>query len=623
MSEKILIAPSVPTPARAARAAETLALTIAVTATILLVAILLQRSHLGYDFTDEGYYLNFISNPWRFPVSPSQFGYIYHPLYQFLGGDVASLRQGNILISFCLAVLACLCLLRDIGREASTDRSWFSVSSVGTSIVAASSALLVVVFVSARWLPTPSYNSLTFQSLLVASIGLCLAEAKASPVSVAGWILIGIGGALAFAAKPTSAAALGVVMLCSLAIAGKLNWRMLAMSILTSMLLLSVLAWMIDASILKFVQDLHKISDNPRLLVGDAAAGIFRYDPLNLETYDLWIFAFLTALIVLLIWLAYSERRGWSIAGAVAILVCAAITLALALGLLLPELPHTQYQGLQFLASIFAALLSVALVWRRKSRPPVSRQGLSLGLFFAALPFIYAFGSNVDYWLASQTAAFFWTLSGIAVMASARPEADAWRRLSPFAVVTLALTAIFVYRSMMTPHRQTRPLTDDTDAVQIAESNARLLLSHDFAEYVNATLRLSRDAGFKAGMPMIDLSGHYPGMLYVMGAKPVGTAWLIGGYPGSHALAAQFLDRVSCEEFAESWILTEPDGIRKLSPAILKKYGIDIERDYAIAAVVDSPTGTYPDSYKQQLLKPMRTRQESVSACESARGRNG
>ena len=263
------------------------------------------------------------------------------------------------------------------------------------------------------------------------------------------------------------------------------------------------------------------------------------------------------------------------------------------------------------------------LLWRRKFGSPISRQGLSLALFFAGLPFVYAFGTNSDYWLASQSAAFFWTLSGASMMASAGPETEIWRRLSPLAVITLAMTAVFVHQGTMTPYRQTRPLIADADAIQIAESGARLLVSHDFAEYINAALRLSRDAGFKTGTPMIDLSGHYPGLLFVMGAKPVGAAWLIGGYPGSHALAGKFLDRVSCEEFAKSWILTEPDGLRKLSADILKKYGIDIERNYTIVAVLDSPTGTYPDSYKQRLLKPMRTRQESVTACESARGSNG
>jgi hypothetical protein len=624
MPGKMTVISSIQPSPGAAPAIERVALTVAVVATLLLVGTMLWRSHLGFDFTDEGYYLNSISNPWHFPVSPTQFGYIYHPLHQLLGRDVAALRQSNILISFCLAVLTCLCLYRRISREASAVRPWLSVSSLGVAITVASSSLLIVIFIAARWSPTPSYNSLVFQSLLVTSMGLCLAEAKALPVSLSGWALIGIGGGLAFMAKPPSAAALGVLTLCSLTIMGKLKWRMVAVSVLTSVLVVSALGWMIDGSVTKFAQDLYQSAANPGLLMGDKSVGIFRYDPVELENTDWCIMAFLTALIALLVWAANPERRGWAIAGAIASLACAVAGLAVVLGLLPPDIPSTKYQGLQFLVPVFAALLIAASMWRpRRSASPVSKQGLALALFFAGLPFACAFGSYNEYWLASSSAVFFWTLSGISMIASARPQRDIWRIMSPVAIVTLAMTAVFVYRGMITPQRQTRPLTADADAIQIVESGARLLVSHDFAEYINAALRLSRDAGFKAGTPMIDLSGQYPGTLYIIGSKPVGAPWLIGGYPGSDASVAKSLDRVSCEELAESWILAEPNGPRKLSSDILKKYGIELERDYTIVAVLDSPTGTYPDSYKQQLLKPTRTRHEAVAACELARARKG
>src|SRR4051812_556986 len=99
------VASPIPPSPGAAIAIERMALTVAVAATLLLVGTMLGRSHLGFDFTDEGLYLNAISNPWHFSVSPTQFGYVYHLLYQFLGRDVAALRQSSLLISFCLAVL--------------------------------------------------------------------------------------------------------------------------------------------------------------------------------------------------------------------------------------------------------------------------------------------------------------------------------------------------------------------------------------------------------------------------------------------------------------------------------------------------------------------------------------
>ena len=64
---------------------------------------LLWYCRYGMDFTDEGHYLHWISNPFIYPVSFTQFGFVYHPLYELLNGNIVALRQANILILFGLA----------------------------------------------------------------------------------------------------------------------------------------------------------------------------------------------------------------------------------------------------------------------------------------------------------------------------------------------------------------------------------------------------------------------------------------------------------------------------------------------------------------------------------------
>lgn len=63
---------------------------------------LLKYSHYGVDFTDESLYLIWLANPSLYEASVSQFGFLYHPL---LDGNVAALRQANILNTFGLASL--------------------------------------------------------------------------------------------------------------------------------------------------------------------------------------------------------------------------------------------------------------------------------------------------------------------------------------------------------------------------------------------------------------------------------------------------------------------------------------------------------------------------------------
>ena len=58
----------------------------------ILYWIFLYCSH-GIDFTDEGFYLNWISNPFLYKASTTQFGYIYHPLFLLVEGNISKLRQ--------------------------------------------------------------------------------------------------------------------------------------------------------------------------------------------------------------------------------------------------------------------------------------------------------------------------------------------------------------------------------------------------------------------------------------------------------------------------------------------------------------------------------------------------
>lgn len=47
----------------------------------LLLRVCIYAGH-GFDFTDESYYLFWISNPFQYDWSVTQFGFVYHPLYR-------------------------------------------------------------------------------------------------------------------------------------------------------------------------------------------------------------------------------------------------------------------------------------------------------------------------------------------------------------------------------------------------------------------------------------------------------------------------------------------------------------------------------------------------------------
>ena len=63
---------------------------------LIIFLLVFKYSNYGFDFTDEGYYLNWISNPFYYEASATQFGFIYHPLYLFVGEDLVLLRKTNL-----------------------------------------------------------------------------------------------------------------------------------------------------------------------------------------------------------------------------------------------------------------------------------------------------------------------------------------------------------------------------------------------------------------------------------------------------------------------------------------------------------------------------------------------
>lgn len=129
---------------------------------------MLYQCYFGIDFTDEGYALNWISNPWLYKVSVTQFGYIYYPLYRFLGENMVLLRQVNILIILALSWALSIQLLKYvfIKVDFNTPCSIYYFNAIAFII-----ATCVFSFYGV-WFPTPNYDSLVLESYLLALIGL-------------------------------------------------------------------------------------------------------------------------------------------------------------------------------------------------------------------------------------------------------------------------------------------------------------------------------------------------------------------------------------------------------------------------------------------------------------------
>lgn len=589
----------------------------AVLATIVTISWLFIRCRYGFDLTDESFYLISIANPWNYSASVTQFGFIYHPLHLLLHGDVTLLRQSNILITFTLSWILCIVFFRETLTK---HIAWHSLSMI--SLAAVLSTCSLVYFCVLHWLATPSYNSLILQALLLCSIGLILAEKLPSRPSIVGWFLIGVGGWLAFMAKPSSAGLLSVAVGVYLLLSGKLNLRLLLISLMTAITLLLLSAWIIDGSIFIFIDRLKSGLINMKLLGGHSQP--FRLDALVLAPKEKTLLALTTLGLGITAYLSASSKKYYSMIGLGLSLVLTLISFLIPLSFFFPEISTNKFGAIQILAVPFSALILAIALKRIHLISNLTRKHWVLALFFMVLPYVHAFGTNNNYWPHSQRAGIFWILAGLVILIPNISTKTGWKMLLSVIVGGQLITIILLYIGMEFPYRQPQPLRQNNTLVSIGKSHSELILSESFARYFQTIQKLAAQSGFKSNTPMIDLSGKSPGILYVLGAKSIGQAWMIGGYSGSDQLAIATLNSLTCKEIVSAWLFIDPARTSKISPEILENFGINVQEDYRIETEFAAPSksGDQNISGNQQLLKPTRSIQAAIAACENIKSKH-
>jgi hypothetical protein len=587
---------------------------------VTLVALIwnLAHSHYGIDVTDESYYLIWMSNPWIYPISVTQFGFIYHPLYLLFHGDISLLRQTNILIIFGLAWLLCSVFFR--ATITTPNLSWRSLPMLALAFVSAMSAF--VYFCPYGWVATPSYNSLVFQALLLTSIGLLLAEKTVSLVSIIGWLLIGIGGWLTFMAKPSSAAALALLVSICLPLTNKFNVRLFGISLLTAVVLLIATAWIIDGSLAIFIDRLKNGIEVVRLL--DAGQfNMLRFDNLKMGEKEQYLLIFVSIATFLLMYFSNSQKKISVALGLSFVLLLELASLAIISDYFLLPI-STPFDSQTSLIILAIPLSTTVLGFTLRPSFKMSEIQWGIALYFAVLPHVLAFGSNNNYWQHGSLGSLFWILAGLVILIPSVSQRGNWRMLLAVIASGQLITIFLLQTAMEHPYfNLPEPFRQYDNVVTIGIDASEIILPKELAQYYRDVKKMADQTGFRADTPMLDMTGHSPGVLYVMGAKAIGQAWMIGGFSGSNQVAIATLNHVSCVEIAEAWLIINPDSQRKLSPILLSNFGIHFEKDFELAAEFSIPATNKPHwgvPQKQlQLWRPKPTTQDTITACEKKR----
>lgn len=587
----------------------------------IMVIALISKLIYGIDITDEGYYIVSVANPFEYPETTSYFGFVLHPLYKLLNSDITLLR---IVFWSSLYLISVFLFYSIITLDKYQVSNIDQINLSYRSSIVISAALAFSVFSNFQfWLPTPNYNSLTLYAVVVFALGITLfAKGKERSVVCSG-LLVGLSGAIAFLAKPTTAAALALVYaIFIISLVYKVRCQKLFISIgiavLTSIAVIIVFAFYSSGSIEAYINNLQQGMKFGELLLGKKFSSIksllWRGTGGGFHLIiDNVIFILLASF--LLGWWAYNSERKLNLKKSdKKYEIITGFSLVFFVGLFLYSIYAFFYSNpfiyissyrLDRIIILWGPLLFITafIGFLRLLKKQINLSKVILACCLLILPYCYTFGTNNNYFTIVTFASVF-IPAAVAVCANQSRRREWLVCLSLYVISTTILVIPPVTGGM---YRQPNALRSAPDTLATIDQGPlkNIVVVNYIKKYFDFLRDKAEGAGFKPGTPVLDLTGASSGTIFAIGGKNVASAWMIGGYGGSHYAAKFRLAAVDPEEIKQSWILTE-DWSRKINASILTDFGLDFETDYEYVGevIIPGPLGGRGTSQPQKLYKP-------------------
>jgi len=531
----------------------------------------------GFDFTDTGFYLLTTAFPEGVRLRMSFFDYFNQPLYTLSGERVGAIRLAATMLLYANSVLVLFFTGHTIFNP--THRKIF---------FAYSPLLMIAALVSVLHLPTPAYNYWGLIALQFAWMGLWLWLRKPLTVREASLatFLLGVGTVQLLGARPTTIVGLFLIFLVVTALRGELPQKphiWLAsglLGMLPTTVYLLVMSNIFGLTVEDLQQSLElavhwKTVTNPVPLQLSAYIGsiLTLFAEAALLLFAFWIFWGVAAFSR---WRARSQEQ---IPQAVYIWVAVAWVVGTMSGL------WALQRSPSIMGSIAAQffLMSVTTLPLLSNAPQgedqASRRRVWIGAAVAmSLLVIASFGTNVGYGLISGMAYFLGCLAVLLLLT--RPQPKRWLQTLMIGALFLT-TAIAAYHGLRLPRREDASRWEMTTPVDIRQGRDQILVSPAMAAYIAAFTQTAGEAGFEAGTPVMDFTGHRPGLVYAMGGRSPAYGWFLGGYPGSTEAVASVLDQWSEADLQAAWLITaEGEAERALPTSLLDEYDLNFPEDY-------------------------------------------
>jgi hypothetical protein len=586
-------------------------------ASFLLLAFqvyVVSMSLRGMDLTDEGYYLNSITWAEQYKFGVTSFGNFFAILFHLLGSSWPAIRIFTTLANWLLWVALGLLSIKTVADQRKKSFHW----TVWVFFSLASGALSLLVL--NLWLPTPSYNTLAFQAVTIFVCGLLTLRVWGR----IGIPVIGVGLFLSFVAKPTTTVFLVVILALVVLRKSRAALFDFIASGIVSLALLLAWALYLDGSVLEYLNRLAIGLSFTALL--DGGQIVWSEDWASALAAALWPFAGLSlaqiayiasatlSLLSLFLNRLFMPASAPRVRDFIYILGSSGFLLSLVF-LFMSREPG--YFGQLTVVGLLAMLLFVVFgiaYTGRNSRfldpSLINSANLRLVVGIGLTPLAYAFGTNNNYWQASSALGGMYFLSAALVVTFINSEHFV-RSNSLFGVqlvllgAGVAVAATTVLGAMNFPYRQASPVFEMVPSSQIPG----IYVGTETEKYFQELANMKETSGFQRGTPLIDNTGASPTAIYIIDGLPLGSAWLIGGYPGSGEVAAAQLRLHSQQCLDAAWVLDEPTAPRRVFSFKPQLFSVAPSNTYEAVGSAKNPlTGGAQILYRPSDMSPTDSR---------------
>jgi len=294
----------------------------------------------------------------------------------------------------------------------------------------------------------------------------------------------------------------------------------------------------------------------------DLAGGFIEYGRDVLNAFLQYWKAYLSLCVAYLSILLAVIRRNPGITN-----VLVALLVAILSFVLVYSTRHTTFYAI-LLTTVLLLLVTEVLAQMASGQHPENPYPHALFALLFLLPIGYSWGTNMPIANHSKMASIFPLTFCLLVLFRLHVQQIIHGVAYTLAMIFLCVPPLFVqlipWFNMDNVYRSHTLLTEQKYDISIGNPVTSLLVDRALREDLTSFKKLFDSSGFLPGWPILDFTGDGVGLVYAVGGKPVGEAWVLGGYPGSEKAQVYLFQFIDVNILRNSWLITSEDNPRHI-----------------------------------------------------------